>query len=92
MAGQCIIEENGGLVTGPENTAEKGRARLDAVKLLTVHLLDPVLIVVRQFIILGYPLVPWIHESALHGAVRQTQRVAEFVSRHGEQTSACNNR
>ena len=56
---------------------------------LTVHLLDPVLIVLGQFVILGYPLVPGIHEGAAHRAVRQPERVAELVGRHGEQACTC---
>lgn len=59
------------------------------IYILTVHLLDAVLIILGQFIILGYPLVPGIHESASNRAVRQTQRVTEFVRGYCEQTRTC---
>lgn len=55
---------------------------------LTVHLLNPVSVVLWQLVVGAQSLVPRIHERALDRAVRQSQGMAEFMSGHREQTGA----
>lgn len=55
---------------------------------LTVHLLNPVPVVLRQLVVGAQSLIPRIHERTLDRAVRQSQGMTEFMSGHREQTGA----